>query len=190
MIIAISGTPATGKTAVASILAKILKANLISISSLVKAKKIKSYYDRKRRTFVVNERDIKNAIKRILRADKINIVEGHVAHIIKSDKVFVLRCSPPILIKRMRKKGWGAAKIRENIKAEILDVITTEALETSKKSNVIEIDTSTKSPVQTAALIVKILNNYRLQRKYSAGSVDWSERYKKYLTSEDYSMTA
>ncbi len=126
----------------------------------------------------------------MLRADRINIVEGHVAHIIKADKVFVLRCSPPILIKRMRKKGWGAAKIKENIEAEILDVITTEALEMNKKNNVVEIDTSMRSPSQIAALIGKILNNHRLQRKYSAGSIDWSERYKKYLTSEDYSMTA
>lgn len=190
MLISISGTPATGKTTVSRLLTKMLNANLISISSLVKTKKMKSYYDKKRKTKVVNEKDITKAVEKMIHANKINIVEGHAAHIIKSDKVFVLRCSPPRLVQRMKMKGWGARKIRENVHAEILDTITVEALEANRKSRVFEIDTSNRTPRQTASLIVKLLNNHRWQKKYLAGRIDWTEKYKKYLLPHDYYMSA
>lgn len=190
MIIAISGTPATGKTSTARMLAKMLHANLVSVSSLVKSRKIKSRYDRRRDTLVVSERDIKKAVSRAIKKGRINIVEGHAAHIIKADMIFVLRCNPPELVKRMKKKGWPGRKIRENLDAELLDAITIEAVEANGKKKVIEIDTSSRTARKTAVLMKKLLNNHRLQKRYLAGSIDWTERYKKYFSPHEYDMTA
>jgi adenylate kinase len=183
MIIAVSGTPATGKTSVARILKKMLGANLISLNELVKKRKIKSGYDRKRKTYVADESAIRKAVEKLIQKGETNIVEGHAAHIIKSDIVFVLRCNPAKLAARMKRKGWPANKIRENIEAELLDAITIEALESNKKRDVMEIDTSAKSSQQIAMLIKKLLNNHRLQKRYLAGKIDWTEQYKKYFSS-------
>ena len=182
MIIVISGTPCTGKTSTAKILSKILKARLISISELVKSEEISGSYDKKRKTSVVDEKVIKNRINKLAYKTPTTIVEGHVAHIIDADKTIILRCNPLVLKKRMRKRKWSKAKIKENIEAEILDVITIEALGINK--HVVEIDTSDLTPKKIALIIKKLLNNHRLQKEYLPGRIDWTEKYWKMLVKD------
>lgn len=189
MIVVISGTPATGKTSAGKELKKLLGAKLISISDLIARKRIASHYDRKRDTKVVRERDIKKAVAGEIEKGGANIVEGHAAHILKADYVFVLRCRPPALLKRMKGKAWTKEKVTENLEAELLDTIAIEAVEVNKK-RVYEIDTSVRTEKQTAALIKKIIGSNALQKKYRAGKIDWTERYRKYFTARDYDMTA
>lgn len=179
MIITVSGTPCTGKTAVAKELAKLLGYDIVSIRDLIKKKKIKSGYDRKRKSFIVDENRLDKNIRKFLDKRKNYIIEGGLAHFVKGDLCIVLRANPRVLEKRMKKKRWPAGKIKENIEAEILDAAVIEATDTSK--NIIEIDTSKKTAKQTARLIKKLLNNHRMQKKYRAGIIDWSERYKKFL---------
>ncbi|MBI2578925.1 MAG: adenylate kinase family protein [Candidatus Aenigmarchaeota archaeon] len=178
-IIAISGTPGTGKTEVAKILAKRLDANLITVPLLLRKKQLGYGYDKKRRTKVIDEKDLEKAVKKNISGDKINIVESHLAHLIKSGSVFVLRANPDALEKRLKKRGWPAAKIRENIEAEMLDGTTIEALQ--KNENVYEIDTSSAGAEKTAGVILKILNNH-YGKKYRAGKISWTEKYGKILT--------
>ena len=58
MLITISGTPGTGKTAVAKILAKQMKARLIDTGYLVKKYKIKTTMDRKRNTKIIDTKKL------------------------------------------------------------------------------------------------------------------------------------
>jgi len=178
MILAISGTPGTGKTAVAKILAKKLDANLISIGNLVNT--VKHTWDKSRRTRIVDVKDLQKAVNRHVVKKKINIVEGHLAHLLNADKIIVLRCAPNILEKRMQKKRWQKEKISENIQAEILDEITIEAIEKHGRKRVFEIDTSNKTAATTAVIMNKLLNNSGA-KKYRTGRFDWSEKYKDYL---------
>lgn len=179
MLITISGTPGTGKTAAAKELSKLLGWKVVSISNLVKKKKIPSGCDKKRKSLIVDEKKLDRNIRKFFDKNTNYIIEGLLAHFVNADTCIVLRTNPTILKKRMKKRKWRAGKIKENVQAEILDAAATEAMDNNK--HVMEIDTSKKTAKQTAALIRKLLNNHRLQKNYRAGKIDWSERYKKYL---------
>ncbi len=181
MIIAVSGTPGIGKTSATKELKKILDFNTISIKSLVARQKIPSAYDKKRDTKIISIRDLKKGARKEVKKDRINVIEGHLAHLLDADLVIILRCRPDVLEGRMKNKGWKTGKISENIQSEILDVITAEALENNKRVKVLEIDTTYKNPEQIAVTIKKILNSYGRQKKYIAGKIDWSEKYASYL---------
>ncbi len=182
MIIAISGTPGTGKSAAATALAKRLRARLIRINSLIKAGKIPYTVDRKRKTKVIGIKDLQKAVNRIIKkAGAPVIIEGHLSHLLKTDVVFVLRTVPRALEKRLKAKKWAKEKISENVEAEAIGVITAEAVQQQKRfgNKIFEIDTTDRSAMQSAALMEKVLNNVRLHKIYRPGKIDWLERYKR-----------
>jgi broad-specificity NMP kinase len=55
----------------------------------------------------------------------------------------------------MEKRGWPAAKIEENIEAEIMGVCKEEALEAGKK--ILEIDSTEKTAQETVKTALKLL---------------------------------
>jgi adenylate kinase len=175
MIISISGTPGVGKTSIAKILKKELDANLILLNALP----VPHAYDKKRRTKIVAISDLQKAAKKKIKKGRLNIIDGHLSHLMVADMTVILRCRPDILEKRMKKKGWKKGKIIENIQTEILDSTTIEALGTKRK--IIEIDTTKKSPKQVAMLIKKVLNSHALQKKYLPGRIDWTRKFSHYL---------
>lgn len=181
MIIAISGTPGTGKTTVSRVLAGKIKGNFIRIRDIIH--EIPHKKDRKRDTFIVDVKDLQKLVNRKL-VKGTNIVEGHLAHLLDADIAIVLRCNPQILKIRLKRKGWKAAKVSENVKAEILDAITIEAIEMHRTRRVFEIDTSKLKPEQTARIAENILNNFagkKYLKQYTAGKIDWTEKYEKML---------
>jgi adenylate kinase len=92
------------------------------------------------------------------------------------NKVIVLRCHPKELRKNLTNKGWNKQKIKENVEAEILDIILCEALDIHPKSNIFEIDTSRKSLDDIATSILEIINyKFKNIKKYKIGQIDWSE---------------
>jgi len=99
------------------------------------------------------------------------IVEGHLAHLLPSDRVVVLRCRPDVLEGRLRARGYAHAKVRENAEAEALDVILVETLEVHPQETVLEIDTTGLSPAETADLVEGFI---RGMVPPSSGSLDWS----------------
>lgn len=180
MIIAISGTPGTGKTSVAKILAKKLKANLIEVGKLI-GKEIPYKIDKQRKTKEVSMRDARKAVKNKITSGY-NIIDSHYSHMLKPDVVIVLRTNPKELMSRLKRKKWPYKKIRENIKAEILDAATIEALEHSGcRKDVYEIDTSRKSAEKVASLITEILKKPSVRNKYVSGKIDWTKKYVKEL---------
>ena len=102
------------------------------------------------------------------------IFEGHLSHFVPADLTIILRTSPVELEKRLKKKGWSEKKIKENIEAEAIGVISSEA-------NGIEIDTTKKSPKTVASVIVKLLNKPTKTKK-----IDWTKEYADYLGSNSY----
>lgn len=179
MIIAVSGTPGTGKTEACRILARKMKARLITVRGLIRKKALGYGYDRKRRTKIIDEHELEKAVKKAA-TGRINIVESHLSHLIRADIVFVLRTNPAELEKRLVKRRWPEKKIRENVEAEMLDQITAEALQ--KNRAVYEIDTSKLDPERTSSIMLKVLNNLDYGKKYAAGMIDWTRKYgKKYF---------
>jgi adenylate kinase len=82
----------------------------------------------------------------------------------------VLRLAPSELKNRLLARGYSERKIRENLEAEAVDVILSEAVEFC--SRVSEIDTTGKSPLEVAELIIKAITR---EIELKPGQVDWLE---------------
>jgi len=76
-----------------------------------------------------------------------------------------------VLRGRLQEKGFSENKIRENIEAEILDVILIEAI-WLHGNNVYEVD-STGRLRTTAQLVWEITQGYALER-FVVGRYDWT----------------
>lgn len=169
-MIAITGTPGTGKTTVAKIL-RSRGYKVLSVNELAE----------EFGCVIGEENGVKILDVDCLREIRVSadFVEGHMSHHLNADAVVVLRCHPRVLYERLARKGWDEDKIRENVEAEIIDYILVEALELH--DNVHEIDTTTLSPEEVADKIESILRG----ESYPPGSVDWisqiSDELDKYI---------
>jgi adenylate kinase len=169
-VIAISGVPGTGKTVVAHIVAKKTGANLIEIKKLI-GKEIKYKIDKKRNTKIVDISSVQHVVSKHLK-NGLNIIEGHYAHLLKADRVIVLRTSPAVLERRLKLRKWSIEKIHENIECELLDEITQESLKVHSAKRVFEIDTTKRSPYVIADKVID-LNTSNHRTAY----IDWTKNY-------------
>jgi adenylate kinase len=171
MKISISGTPCTGKTEVSKLLSKKLNYKLIQVNEL--AEKLNAFrgYDKKRECKILDMEKLEKEIKKI----KGNIIiEGHASHLFPADLVIILRCNPEILKKRLEKRyPSNHSKVQENLEAEILGVITSEAVMNNKK--VYEIDTSDKIVEESVDDVLKMLEGKT--DDFKIGKIDWLEEY-------------
>jgi adenylate kinase len=171
MKISISGVPATGKTEIAKHLAKKLKYNMISINDLAEELDAFVGYDKDSEARILDMNRIEKEINK-LKGDI--IFDGHTSHLFPVDIVIVLRCNPEVLKKRLdRRYPKNSLKVRENLEAEILGVITSEAITKNKK--VYEIDTSEKNVEKNVNEILKILKGNT--EDFKVGKIDWLKNY-------------
>jgi len=176
MIIALTGTPGTGKTSVSNILQEndfeVVDLNKIAISNNFLIGE-----DEERDSKIVDVDTSNEYINEIYKEKDIVFIDGHLSHLLKSvDKVIILRCHPDELRKRLSQKRWKKSKVKENIEAEILDIILCEAVEIHPEKNVFEIDTTNLDINNVSELIVEIINNnFEHMKKHNIGNIDWSE---------------
>jgi adenylate kinase len=151
MIVAITGTPASGKTSVAERVSSMLGWRLVKLNEFAEERDLYTGFDEKRDCKIVDIEKIKRELSGI---DEENLImESHYAHEIPSDVVFVMRVNPRELRKRGKEKGWKEGKTEENVEAEIMGICLQEAMEAGQK--VIEIDTTDREPEDVAGDIVK-----------------------------------
>ena len=171
-MIVITGTPGTGKTTISKAIAKATHADYLSLTRFVTAKGLFSGIDRERSSKIVDiERTRKSLRSLISRGDMI-IVDTHVADSIpreRTRKVIVLRCHPNALESRLRKKGWSANKVRENVLAEMLDACYMIAISYYGAKKVYQLDTSSRRLEKSVALAKKILQ----QRASESVTINW-----------------
>jgi len=175
MKIAISGVPATGKTEISKLLSKKVNYILISINEFAEELDAFTGYDKKMESRILDMNKLKKEIKKL----KGNIIlEGHTSHLFPVDMIIVLRCNPEILKKRLKKKfSSNPLKIQVNLEAEILGVISSEAVMNSRK--VYEIDTIDKSVKESVNVILKILKGEI--EEFKVGKIDWLEEFSDWI---------
>jgi adenylate kinase len=156
--VAISGTPATGKTSVAKIVGERLGWKVVELNKIANDRKLFSGYDEKRQTHVVDIGRVQKELDKDRSHDL--IIESHYAHEMKCDFVVILRANPDELRKRAAGKSWRKEKTEENVLAEIMEVCKQEALDSGRK--VFEVDTTGKTPRRVAGEVIKIIK--RLKR--------------------------
>lgn len=176
MLVAITGSPGTGKTTISNE----IRNNDFLVIDLNKTAIEKNFIiekDKIRNTNIVDINKINKYIKKNFLSDKIIFIEGHLSHLLKCvDKVIILRCNPEKLKKNLIKKGWKKKKIKENIEAEILDIILCETVELHPNKNIFEIDTSNKNMLEVFQIILNLAKNrFKNNNNYKIGYINWSE---------------
>jgi adenylate kinase len=175
-VVALTGTPGTGKTSVAGELSG-AGYSIVHVDELIRSLGVRTSADSGGGSTAVDVPDLKRkAAAHWNRAGKGPfIVVGHLSHYAGVEGAVVLRCSPAVLEKRLQARGWSSAKIRENVQAEVLDVILVEAAESL--GWIREIDTTSSPPSETAAAVLKTIegkmNNHPVPSRWSGEIEKW-----------------
>tara|TARA_Y100000310_G_C20545478_1_gene745356 strand:- start:122 stop:616 length:495 start_codon:yes stop_codon:yes gene_type:complete len=148
-VLAISGTPGTGKTSLAKKLSKKLNFPILDVKKFIKTKQLQESYDKKRKTNIIDTSKLnKELIKEITKVKKEHnpkgiIIDSHLSHYLPKKHItlcIITKCSLKTLNTRLKKRRYSKAKVRENLDAEIFDTCHIEAKE--KHHNIIVITTT------------------------------------------------
>jgi len=171
---ALTGTPGTGKSAIASILEG-RGWHPIELGDLAKGSGAVVGRDEERQTDEVDVDLLEDALvmeMASLGSERLLLV-GHLSHLMPCDTVVVLRTSPAVLRGRLVSRGWPPAKVDENVEAEAVGVVLVESMEREPPVPVYEVDTSKGTPEDSARLVAATLEG--AGQGMEAGWVDWSE---------------
>ena len=169
MLVALTGTPGVGKSTVSKILAH--RFSVIDIHSYAKEHGLFEEYDEEAGSYDVDVEKLNDAIMSEHLDDEVTFLDGHLSHFVDCDMIIVLRCEPRKLSERLKARGYDDNKVRENVQAEVLDVILGESIDSGIRTY--EIDCSDMTPDEVADRIERIVILDEVDDA-SPGSVDWS----------------
>ncbi len=161
---ALTGTPGTGKTSIS----KNLNKEIIHLSDLYPNS---SEGRNQNGEWIIDLDKLNKLTQEKLRDD--TIIEGHLSHFIDNiDQIIVLRCDPRELRRRMEMRDYNIEKIEENLEAEAIGLIYSQALEINNGIDVFQHDT-TKLSVDESITILRDFfeGNIKLDE-----TIDYSER--------------
>jgi adenylate kinase len=172
----ITGNPGVGKHTSAKIIAekidaKIIDINDVAIDNNARGKNTDLGFD-------VDVKKLVRVLEKLLKTKRDLVLVGHLApYVLRPAGISlaaVLRRSPYELEKTLKKRGYSVDKVRENVASEILGISLYDSLKTFGKSKVVEIDTTGKTPKETADDILAILQNKQESRpKPKLIGTDW-----------------
>jgi len=139
MLVAITGTPGTGK----STLAKLLKAKgCFVLDDKFFYKKLRKdliiEYDEELQTYIIDIEKWNILIKKVKKyfENKILFIESHMSHLLDVDFVIVLERDIKELKEEYERRNYNKQKIKDNLEAEIFKVCYFESLEKFGKRKV------------------------------------------------------
>ncbi|HEY4673220.1 MAG TPA: AAA family ATPase [Nitrososphaerales archaeon] len=180
-VIAITGTPATGKKTIGKLVAKKLGYEFLEINTV--AKKLGADIGRKGGEMEVETSIIYKKLPRLLEGKKTILVGHLLPHCIPDssiDYAAVLRCSPQELVKRYTERGYSRNKVKANVVVEAIDLCLSETLIAFKKSKIAEIDTTGRDAKKVAE---EVIEKFKNPKKRSFGGINWL-----HLMAEDSKM--
>lgn len=175
MLISITGTPGTGKTEVGKELAH-RKKNVIFLTEFIEENNLFGEFDDELDTYDVDTKELDILLKEYKESDVTYYVEGHLSHFISSLYTIVIRCEPNTLALRLEGRGYSEEKVKENVQAEILDIILCEA--DSTDIPIYELDSTSHTSEELVDLIIEIENG---KKGYEPGKTDWTGEIDKWF---------
>lgn len=166
--ICITGTPGTGKSTLASEVAKETGLRHVNVGDLIKEQDLHDGWDEEFACFLMNEDKICDALEDQL-SEGNNLVDFHTCDFFPErwfDLVIVLRTDNTILYPRLEQRQYSEKKLSENIEAEIMQVVLEEARESYSKDIVYEVQSNTLDDMERN---VQFLVQWILQWKKDHG---------------------
>jgi len=143
-VLAISGSPGTGKTTLAE---SLKKEDFFRLDLHRHYKEISTNYNRSKMCYDVDMKKFKALVKKEIKKHERLVVDSHISHLLPKkwvDLCVILTCSNlKKLKKRLERKKYSKSKVRENLDAEIFQICLVEAEE--KGHNVVVFDTSRRT---------------------------------------------
>ncbi len=168
-VIAITGTPGVGKTSVSTEL-RARGYEVVDINEHLRKYGLLGEKDVARDTYNVDMEALNDSLEGYRKKDGVVFLDSHLAHETDCSRIIVLRCNPKALAGRLRARGYSEQKVRENVQAEILDVILCEATDSDIPVN--EYDCSSGTVSDAVDFIERILKGET--EIGLPGSVDWT----------------
>ena len=175
--IVITGTPGTGKSSVAEIVAEKMGAKLFSLNIVAAESGALCAKDSATDSRLVRTSVLRKALSKVLgEVDGEAVVEGHFGELVPKAHVsmaIVLRSNPFTLKERLSKRGYSVEKVNENVEAELLDSCLIAAVESFGDGSVREIDTTELTPEEAAEEALLAISG---KGGLPAGSLSWVTR--------------
>ena len=169
-IFGITGTPGTGKKSIAPMVAKRLTAQCVSLNDLARSCGLV-----RGASGDVDVGKLRSRLRRGLPRDA--VVYGHLLpYVLDSSavaKVVVLRCEPGALKERLRARGYEPKKIIEDVEAELIGVVSSDAFDSYGKEKTWEVDTTRTTPGEAAAAVSRVTE----EKARTAKRIDWTLDY-------------
>jgi len=162
--VALTGTPGVGKSAVGRALRG--EWSVVEVADLARATGTARRLDRG------TEVDLPRLVvavrsSRVL--DSVDVIVGHLAHLLPVREAIVLRCHPLELRRRLDRARRGRRPERaENVVCEALDLVLLEASSAGRR--IYEVDTTGRSVASVAREVDRWL---RRRAPLRSGTVDW-----------------
>lgn len=169
-LVAITGTPGTGKTSVSEEL-RGRGYDVLDMNAHIREHGLLGDLDVARDTHEVDLDLLNDSLEEYRSTDRLFLMDSHLSHFMDCREIIVLRCHPDVLARRLEGRGYGPEKVRENVQSEILDVILCESTESDIP--VFEVDCSDDDVSASADSIEKIVKGE--SGDYLPGRTDWSE---------------
>ncbi|KAH9909818.1 AAA domain-containing protein [Xylariomycetidae sp. FL2044] len=149
--IIITGTPGTGKTTHAEILAERTGLRHVSVNQVVKDKECHEGWDEEFQSWIVDEDKLLDALEDEAKAGGC-IIDWHACDLFPEswiDLVVVLRVSTTTLYDRLSARKYPEAKLQENIDSEIMEVLLEEARDSYEPEVVVELTSNTTDEMES-----------------------------------------
>jgi broad-specificity NMP kinase len=137
--ILLTGTPGTGKTTTASMLASALNYSHIDVSALVKENSLHEGFDEEYQSFIINEDLVVDHMEELMLQGG-NVVDHHSPGFFPErwfDLIVCLQCDNTILYDRLQARGYPQHKIEENVQCEIMQVVLEETRESYQQDRIV-----------------------------------------------------
>ncbi|MDG6985195.1 MAG: AAA family ATPase [Nitrososphaerota archaeon] len=168
-IVGITGTPGTGKKSVAPLVAEGLGLPCIGLNAFAEDRRLLG------RGGEVDTATLKKAIEASV--DGSAVLYGHLLpYAVGRSRLsiaVVLRCEPSVLKGRLTSRRYPRAKVLENVEAELIGAVYSEAVGAFGPAKVVEVDTTETDPSEAAAAAIAAV----ARRRSAGATIDWLPTY-------------